>query len=232
MKAKKYQLVNSYFKVAKYNGLPQSILEIGDYLQKNGELPFNYRGNNWVYDAFCEKQKRDGVHLSQFLTPDETVDRMIHFARKYFTLYNNVLEPCCGTGQITKELIKDGYNVTAFDIDQKMVDTCKLLYPDLNVHRNSFQDFILSSDQIISNPPYELAELTEFLNWILTFQPYGGISILLLPKGFVFKNKPKKLVEILRQFSILEMEDMREEFARTKIRAEIVVLEKKWEEEL
>jgi SAM-dependent methyltransferase len=224
-KQKKYALTNSYFKNA-YHGLPTTILEIAKYKEEHGELPFEYSGDNWVYDAFCERQKRAGVHLSQFLTPDATAERMMHFAGKYFHRGNSVCEPCCGTGQITKELLKDGYTVTAFDIDSEMVELCYMLYPEVHITRNHFKDEFGSFDQIVANPPYEIPVLTEFLQWILSVQSVGGISVLLLPAGFVDKDRPKATFETLRKFSLREREDMQEPFLRTGARAEIVVLEK------
>ena len=232
-KTKKYQLVNSYFKVARIYGLPQTILEIAEYLNENGELPFAYSGSNWVYDAMCECQKREGVYNSQFLTPDATVERLMHFAGKYFT-DNNVLEPCCGTGQITKELLKCGYNVAAFDNDKSMCEICDMVCLQtgytINYHIEAvfFQqlDHLEHQNQIIANPPYEIPKLTDFLEWIDNVQDCGGISILLLPKGFINKDKPKRTFQVLRKFSVLETEDMREPFARTVVSAEIVVLKK------
>lgn len=221
---KKYALRNSYFK-NKSCDMPDTILEIAQYKNEKGELPFEYSGNNWVYDAFCERQKRKGVYNSQFLTPDTTVDRMLHFAGKYFE-DNNVCDACCGTGQITKELLKDRYNVTAFDIDYEMVELCKILYPNLLVRQNDFRDVEGSYNQIISNPPYEVPVLTEFLQWIDNVQHVGGVSILLIPSGFVYKERPKKLVEILQKFSLVEFEPMRENFERTNCKADIVVLRK------
>ena len=224
--SKKYQLINSYFKVARTNyRLPGTILEIAEYLNKHVELPFAYNGDNWVYDAFCEKQKRSGVYNSQFLTPDATVDRMMHFAGRHFN-GKYVLEPCCGTGQITKQLIEGNFNVTAFDCDFDMVKLCEILYPKVTVFQSDFKEVSLSASQIIANPPYEVPELTDFLEWSLKVLDYGGVSILLLPKGFIDKDKPKRLVDILGKFAVLEREDMREEFARTKTSAEIVVLKK------
>ena len=73
--AKRYALANSYFK----NRLliwPDTLCEIHDYLQQHGELPFRYDGDNWPYDALCERQKRRGVRLSQYLTPDATARRI------------------------------------------------------------------------------------------------------------------------------------------------------------
>jgi SAM-dependent methyltransferase len=222
---KKYCLNNSYFKVARNLGLPTSLLDIAKYERENGELPFDYSGENWVYDAFCEYQKRNGIVYSQYLTPDETVDRMLHFAGLYFK-NNDVLEPCCGTGQITKELLKGGYNVTAFDIDGDMADFVNFQYPQLNARKCDFRAHEGIHGQIIANPPYEIPELTAFLQWILNSQTSGGISVLLLPKGFIEKNKPKALLNVLRKFSVQEKEDMRENFLRTSLSAEIVVLKK------
>jgi hypothetical protein len=71
-----------------------------------------------------------------------------------------------------------------------------------------------------------MPELAAFLQWILDIQASGGISVLLLPKGFIDKDKPSALVSVLREFSVLEKEDMREPFLRTGVSAEIVVLKK------
>jgi SAM-dependent methyltransferase len=217
------------------NGLPDTILEIAEYLKEHGELPFKYDGANWVYDAFVERQKYRGVEGSQFITPDATVDRMLHFAGKYF-ISDNVLEPCCGTGQITKELIKSEYDVIAFDNDHEMVEICNELYPEKEyitrhkIEKIDFKEYNVwqtHRSQIIANPPYDITELTEFLEWIDDIQDSGyEISILLLPKGFIDKDKPKRTFQALRKFGVLEREDMSEEFARTKTRAEIVVLKK------
>jgi len=235
-KTKKYQLINSYFKVNTMLRLPDTVLEIAEYEKEHGELPFEYCGSNWVYDACCERQKRRGMLNSQYLTPDATVGRMMHFAGKYFTYNNHVLEPCCGTGQITKKLIKDGYNVTAFDKDPELIKLCEFLYcGQANFMHEEFKQFGYNrkydayekiAQQIIANPPYEMLELIPFLKWILDIQTQGGISVLLLPKGFVFKDKPKLLVNTLQQFSVQETEDMQEDFERTKCAAEIVVLKK------
>lgn len=221
---KKYALNNSYFKNKGYD-MPDTILEIAKYNEEKGELPFAYSGKNWIYDAFCERQKRRGVYNSQFLTPDETACRMMHFAGKYF-INNSVLEPCCGTGQITKELLKDEYDVTAYDIDCEMAELSKMLYPNANIYQSDFRDFTGSYDQVIANPPYETPVLTEFLDWIDSIQSVGGVSILLIPQGFINKDRPKALFNTLRKFSVVEVEPMRENFERTNCNAEIVVLRK------
>jgi cyclopropane fatty-acyl-phospholipid synthase-like methyltransferase len=178
-----------------------------------------------MYDAFVEKQKRDGVYLSQFFTPDQTAERISELAVDFFGEENNVLDACCGFGQLSKALIEKGFTVEGFDLSENMISLYKNLSDKADVL--DFGDYTELFDCIVSNPPYERKELTEFLeclsNQMLTDD---GKAILLLPKGFVDKDRPKKLVEVLQKFEILHREDMQEEFARTKINAEIVVIEK------
>lgn len=61
----------------------------------------------------------------------------------------NILEPCCGEGHISKELIKKGFDVTSCDLyDRGYGETGKdfLFMPEPK-----------SFDNIITNPPYNLA---------------------------------------------------------------------------
>lgn len=105
--AKRYALANSYFK----NRLliwPDTLCEIHDYLQQHGELPFRYDGDNWSYDALCERQKRRGVRLSQYLTPDATARQIAALAVRYFENDSRIMDVCCGTGQLTRALIAAG----------------------------------------------------------------------------------------------------------------------------
>ena len=162
---KKYALRNSYFKYNNMSGFPDTIFEIAKYHNEHGELPFRYDGANWVYNAFVERQKYRGVHNSQYLTPDATCERLMYFAGRYFTK-KEVLEPCCGTGQITKELLKTGYHVTAFDNDPELVKLCKIQYPDIDVFQSDcgllwkllrecmieYQGIFLNLDTMNTNP--------------------------------------------------------------------------------
>jgi 16S rRNA A1518/A1519 N6-dimethyltransferase RsmA/KsgA/DIM1 with predicted DNA glycosylase/AP lyase activity len=155
------------------------------------------------------------------------VDEMLRLAGKYFSRNDRyVLEPCCGTGQISKALLKDGYSVAAFDSDFEPVRLCNLLFPALIAFQSDFRECCIAANQIIANPPYEIPVLTDFLEWISSVQDIGGISVLLLPKGFVNREKPKRTYSALGRFEIQETADMTEEFARTKVRAEIAVLRK------
>ena len=88
---------------------PDTLPEIFDYLQRHDELPFRYEGDNWPYDAMCERQRRKGVHASQFLTPDLTARQMAALAVRYFDNENRIVDACCGTGQLSRALNAASY---------------------------------------------------------------------------------------------------------------------------
>ncbi len=215
---KKYALNNSYFK----NRRPQ-----------DPSTPFEVF--NWLYDCFVEYQKRAGIFNSQFFTPQNTAEELANIAYGYTTDENTrILDACCGFGQITKELFKLGlYQITAFDFDADLVSLYQCALPTIRVFNEDFKDEenikgVRGSkyDLVVSNPPYEVKELTEFLYFLDDVLAEGGIAVLLIPMGFLDKSRPKRLVEILNQFHILNRMPMSEEFARTKIKAEIVELRK------
>lgn len=72
--ARRYALQNYYLRRNFY--WPETLPEIFDYQQQHNELPFLYDGDNWPYDAMCERQRRKGVYASQYLTPDRTARQM------------------------------------------------------------------------------------------------------------------------------------------------------------
>lgn len=105
--------------------------EILDYQEQYGELPFRYEGDNWLYDAMCERQKRRGVDLSQYLTPDRTARQMVALAVRYFENDGRIVDVCCGTGQLTCGLLAEGVSastIVAFDADCEMADLYQRIY--------------------------------------------------------------------------------------------------------
>ena len=227
---KKYALNNSYFKNRNY-GTPSNPYEVYQYFDQHGELPYvdGELTDNWIYECFVEFQKRNGVYNSQFFTPENTAQELVWRLGMYANAGDEILEPCCGFGQITRILSNEGFsNVTAFDIDSKLVEIASDFIPGYEIIED---DYMNSDDErkyefIISNPPYEVKELTQFLEYSLAKLHIKGKAILLIPVGFLDKTRPANLVKVLNDFSILERIPMLEEFARTKTKAEIVVLEK------
>jgi len=64
---------------------------------------------DWEFDLICTNQKED-IRLWKALA-DEFGDP--------------ILEMCCGSGRITKELAKEGYNITAIDNSSQMLNSLR-----------------------------------------------------------------------------------------------------------
>ena len=224
---KRYALTNSYYKYRQI-GWPDTLAEIYDYLQRHGELPFRYDGDNWSYDAMCERQKRPGVYLSQYLTPDRTARQMAALAVRYFDNDSRIVDACCGTGQLTHALITEGVHpsvIVGFDMDGDMIAIYERLYPTVDAMQMRFEEIDFCCENVIANPPYETAACISFFDWLSQVQISGYYSVLLLPHGFIEKQRPSALWGVLRGFTALFRTPMQELFARTAYRVEIVVLE-------
>lgn len=68
---KKYQL-KSYIKITQ-----KEILDVIEIYKSTNEIPFEYSGENWIYDYEVEYQKRFGTHFDQFYAPPEIVEKLI-----------------------------------------------------------------------------------------------------------------------------------------------------------
>lgn len=233
-KKKKYALNNSYFKNIQFQPeMPSKIIDIAAYLDEHGELPFEYSGDNWIYDAFCEKQKRSGVINSQFLTPDSTAEIIAELALKYQP-YNEIILDCCiGTGQLTKAIYKldPEQNIHAFDNDFEMTQLSEWQFDKKYQFQCDHLDFTNEKDKeriksqyriVVSNPPYE--KIYEFLTFTREVLEPNGVAILLIPEGSMEKSRPEKYVKELMNWNVIEKIPMQEDFERTKIRASIHVL--------
>ena len=223
--ARRYALQNYYLRRNFY--WPETLPEIFDYQQQYNELPFLYDGDNWPYDAMCERQRRKGVYASQYLTPDRTARQMAALAVRYFDNDSRIVDACCGTGQLTRALILEGVHPSAifgFDADAELVDLYAQLCPEATALRMQFHEVDFRCENVIANPPFEITECTSFLQWLSRTQRSGDRAVL-LPYGFIDKQRPKAVQETMRHFIVHYRAPMQEPFARTNCRAEIIVLE-------
>lgn len=97
---KKYQL-KSYIKITQ-----KEILDVIEIYKSTKELPFEYSGENWIYDYEVEYQKRFGTHFDQFHTPPEIVNEFLNVVETYGDMYANVLDACSGLGQLALQVKK------------------------------------------------------------------------------------------------------------------------------
>ena len=235
---KKYALNNSYFKNRLPN-MPKDPFEVWEYYLEHGELPYNYgeMKDDWFYECFIEYQKRAGVTNSQFFTPPKTAERIAEIVYEFTDCDEDdkIWDACCGFGQITSALHGKGYeNIEAFDFDAQMVSACIDLTGAVakcfDFKHDRDLSIVLDGGRpklIVSNPPYEVKDLTEFLGFIIRHSRINGVSVLLLPQNFIDKQSPKRLVQNLEQFEVIHREPMTEPFARTNTKGEIVVLKRR-----
>lgn len=225
IEGKKYALNNSYFKNRKHD-YPDTILEIVKYKQQFGELPFDCQDANWLYESMIERQKRHGVQNNQYLTPEKTAAQIAELTNNFLPKDNLVLDACCGTGQLTKFLLFNKLNVIGFDDDPDMVEICKLSYPQANFELYDFRDKESGRyyDLIVSNPPHEQKDIISFFGWLSSALSDEGKAVILIPKGYMNKERPRALVEYLKRFDTLHREDILEPFYHTKWICEVCVV--------
>lgn len=223
--AKRYA-VSSYFKHRKPDS-PGTVLECFQYLKEHGKLPYETAAENLAYDAYYHFQKRAGVQFSQHFTPDATALRMAEIADKHFHANCEVIDACCGFGQLSAPLASKGFILKGFDQNAELVE----IYNTVQGENCSAE--ILSIDEmyglhmnLIANPPYEIPVITSFFENLEIVLDTKAIAVLLLPVGLVDKTKPKRLAKSIAGFTVLEREDMKESFGHTTWKSEIVVLQK------
>jgi len=165
---------------------------------------------------------RKGVYASQYLTPDRTASQMAALAVRYFDNDSRIVDACCGTGQLTHALILEGVHPSAilgFDTDAELVGLYERLYPEAAALRMQFHEVGFRCENVIANPPFEIAECVSFLQWLSRTQCSGDRAVLLLPYGFIDKPRPKSVQETMRHFIVRHRTPMQEPFARTACRA-------------
>ena len=113
-----------------------------------------------------------------------------------------------------------------FDADAELVDLYERLYPETAALRMQFHEIDFRCENVIANPPFEIVECVYFLQWLSRTQRSGDRAVLILPYGFIEKQRPKAVQETMRHFIIHHRTPMQEPFARTACRAEIVVVER------
>jgi SAM-dependent methyltransferase len=246
----KYSLNRSYFKNRLPNN-PSTPLEVQQYYREHKELPYKNGEikEDWLWECYAEYNKKKSIVHEQFFTPNNIAADMLEvfwtFKQANRNYYRNqrILEPCCGYGEITKEILldfQDGEDIDLFlfDIDPIMIES-NILYNDLeNKEYVKYEKYDLTKEykhidqdcqgrDIICNPPYSKPLLAAFLEKCLEWMNVGNIAVLLVPYGFT-QQRNKEIQKNLLEFSGIYHKNIYQgsEFGNTKIKTQIIVLEK------
>ena len=90
--------------------------------------------------------RKNFIPTDSYMTPSNAVYPLLDVE----TFSGDVLEPCCGEGAISRILEKEHFNVKSFDIRKD-----ESVYGETSI---DFLDYRGQHDNIITNPPYMIAE--------------------------------------------------------------------------
>lgn len=125
----------------------------------------------FVCNGCSNHSSRDREQHDYYATPPEAVKMLCDL--EHFS--DNILEPACGSGHISKVLQERGYNVKSQDlIDRGFGEVADFLSPD------SIQSF---DGDVVTNPPYALAK--EFVEKSLSIIPEGNKVAMFLKLTFL-----------------------------------------------
>jgi type I restriction-modification system DNA methylase subunit len=237
---KKYQL-KSYIKITQ-----KEILDVIKIYNSTKELPFEYSGDNWIYDYEIEYQKRFGTHFDQFHTSPEIVEEFIDYICGYGDLYANVLDACSGLGQLALAIKKERKNarwsqpfgcLDSFDFSKKMVEIAN--FQGLNSETFDFTTDLEKEgkwigkgnvgkyDVIVANPPFGRSNsLTkDFMLWAYEYLEYNGTLACILPLG-IDKKEDKTWNQIWQKWHIVSIYQHENQFYNTNIKTATYIFEK------
>lgn len=239
-KAEKKFSMRNYFKSVSYNKrYPQSPLDMILYKSMFNDIPVSdvsVEEPDWFYKVIVEYQKgRGSVYHQQFFTPYKTAMRMAEIlkekAENNDELYPTILDACCGFGQLSIACSNTmpGVVIVGFDFSYEMIEmNRKLNIDNSNVGIVDLKEYNLANyDYVISNPPYEMKDFKDFLELLVRVTNPSATIVMLVPVGYVDRERPKEVKALLENFTVIHREPMTEPFYLTKIQAEIVVLRRR-----
>jgi len=90
----------------------------------------------------------------------------------------SVLDLACGTGKLTKALVKEGYcNITAVDPAEEMTRHCASLFPQIQVSRGSAESMPLLASS------HEVVVVGTAFHWFDGYKALNEIARVLVPNG-------------------------------------------------
>ncbi len=133
------------------------------------------------------------------LTDDVDYKMIKNFINQLFQKYNLnpelVLELACGTGNFTKELVDDGYDVIAVDNSFEMLDVAREKCPSVLFLQQDMTDFELygTVDAIICtldgvNYVTDKRKLLKMFRLVKNYLNYGGLFVFDINSEYKLKN--------------------------------------------
>lgn len=153
---------------------------------------FGYKAENLKITQYEEKVKSNDLHLKLELTPRRSAREVLGLLPPIGQ--KNILEIGCGTGQEAVFFARNGYIVSAFDIDDSALAEGKKLAQEIGVDVNFFRADLLTYkiekdfDIIYSNgvtqfiPPEDRANVFQMIQ---ERTKVGGLNVM---NAFVDKN--------------------------------------------
>jgi SAM-dependent methyltransferase len=97
--------------------------------------------------------------------PYATEEEIKTYSRLVKSKSDKILEPMCGSGRFYVPLLKDGYNITGFDLSEDMLEACRKKCSKLGIKPNIFKADIAR---------YQCDRKYKYI-----FIPVGSISLLI-----------------------------------------------------
>ena len=108
--------------------------------------------------------------LYEYYTPDEIIKMMWALAYKYGHKLSSVLEPSCGIGRFFKYAKKE--IAIGYELNLKSAIICKILYPDVAIYNNYFEQIFIKNNNSVKNNVYMLPKY----DLVIGNPPYGDIA--------------------------------------------------------
>ena len=153
-------------------------------------------------------------YLGQVFTPPHIADFMCRLIN--INENDNVLDACCGNGNLLMEAIKYKANCFGIELDKYVYTNAADRLPDAEILNedtlsNTAENWIKDKkiNKIIMNPPYEdKYNCIKIINKVLDTVPAGTKCIFLLPDNKLLKDKKKDIIKTHSLECIIKLPDI------------------------
>ncbi len=149
--------------------LQQKGISSSDYTSDEKAFLRKYSG----YGGLDKYGKTGKGGLFEYYTPVDVIKKMWALAYKYGYNNGSVLEPSVGTGEFL-QFLKPGIRCVGYDISSFSAQICKILYPNVEVLTQPFEQTFIKNNWTIKDNTTNL----EKFDLVIGNPPYGDFSIV------------------------------------------------------